>query len=54
MRDDIETNISSIVTEIEEDSFRQCVGEYRQKMMMLKHTIEEKEENFKDVTHYTE
>lgn len=42
MREDIETNIPSIVTDIEEDSFKQCVYEYRQKLTMLKHGIEEK------------
>ncbi len=42
MREDIETNIPSIVTDIEEESFKQCVNEYRQKMTMLKHSLEEK------------
>ena len=53
MREDIETNIPSIVTDIEQDSFRQCIYEYRHKMTMLKHSIEEKEDNFKDLTDYT-
>ena len=52
MREDIETNIPSIVTDIEEDSFKQCVYEYRQKLTMLKHGIEEKEDNLKTVTSY--
>ncbi len=54
MREDIETNIPSIVTDIEEDSFKQCVYEYRQKMTMLKHSIEEKEDNLKLATSYDE
>lgn len=54
MREDIETNIPSIVSDIEEDSFKQCVNEYRQKMTMLKHSLEEKEDNLKLVTSYDE
>jgi len=42
MRDDIETNIPCIVNDIEEDKFKECVYEYRRKLTMLKHSIEEK------------
>lgn len=54
MREDIETNIPSIVNDIEEESFNKCIEEYRQKLNMFNHSVEEKEENLKLVTNYEE
>ena len=39
MREDIESNIPSIVNEIEEEAFNKCVDEYRQKLNMFTHSV---------------
>ena len=54
MREDIQTNIPSIVNDIEEESFNKCIEEYRQKLNMFNHSVEEKEDNLKLVTSYQE
>jgi hypothetical protein len=54
MRDDIESNIPSIVNDIEEEAFNNCVDEYRQKLSMFAHSVEEKEDELKLVTTYRE